>query len=561
MARASYLRPPATVERPGRRTPPPPPVSSRRPRRGRVVLGGLVLLVLVLGGAALFLLTTGNASLSTDSTALARVDMPFQGGTIESVIVTTGPHARRVPIYLKGDQIWPRGLLRANQKVTIDVVVKRPGWSAWLNGKTQKLHMTMVTPVASLKQHYLTLKAGEPVTLKFKAPVLTFSYGEPGNLVRRVLHNPLSVIKLKRLAPAGTALVAAAPRAWETSKPAVISWFPAGSSTASAVSSPAPGTSILPTSKITLTFSKTVEEALGSHRPPVEPTTSGTWHTINSHTIQFQPTGYGYGLGAHVSIGLPSSVRLIGGQSGTSSVSASYTVPGGSPLRLQQLLAQLAYLPLNFHTKHAVGSDAQAQLNAAAKPPKGTFHWRWSNVPSGLRNEWKPGANGPMTQGALMAFENDHGLTLTTAGEAVAPSVWQALFTAAAEGKSSKFGYTYVNVNKEASPETLTLWHSGKTVMTAPVNTGIPGAPTASGTFPVFEHVPVTTMSGTNPDGSTYSDPGIQWVSYFNGGDALHAFSRAQYGFPQSLGCVEMDTSDAGHVYPYTPIGTLVNVE
>ena len=97
--------------------------------------------------------------------------------------------------------------------------------------------------------------------------------------------------------------------------------------------------------------------------------------------------------------------------------------------------------------------------------------------------------------------------------------------------------------------------------MTAPVNTGIAGAPTASGTFPVFEHVPVTTMSGTNPDGSTYSDPGIQWVSYFNGGDALHAFSRAQYGFPQSLGCVEMDTSDAGHVYPYTPIGTLVNVE
>ena len=561
MARTTYLRPPATAQRPVRRTPPPPPASAGAPRRGRVVIGGLLLLVLVIGGAAIFLLTTGNASLSTDSAALARIDMPFQGGKIESVIVTTGPHARRVPIYLKGDQIWPTKLLRANQKVTIDVVVKRPGWSAWLNGKTQKLHMTMITPVASLKQHYLTLNAGQPVTLKFKEPVQTFSYGEPGNLVRRVLHSPLSVIKLKRTAPAGTALVAAAPRAWETSKAAVISWFPAGSSTATAVSSPAPGTKILPTSKITLTFSRTVDQALGNHRPPVEPTTPGTWHTINSHTIQFQPTGYGYGLGAHVSIGMPSSVRLIGGQSGTSSVSASYTVPDGSPLRLQQLLAQLAYLPLNFHTKHAVGSSAEAQLNAAAKPPKGSFNWRWSNVPSGLRSEWKPGATGPMTQGALMAFESDHGLTMTTTGEAVSPPVWKALFAAAADGKVSKFGYTYVNVNKEASPETLTLWHSGKTVMTAPVNTGIPGAPTASGTFPVFEHLPVTTMSGTNPDGSTYSDPGIQWVSYFNGGDALHAFSRAQYGFPQSLGCVEMDTSDAGHVYPYTPIGTLVNVE
>ena len=76
----------------------------------------------------------------------------------------------------------------------------------------------------------------------------------------------------------------------------------------------------------------------------------------------------------------------------------------------------------------------------------------------------------------------------------------------------------------------------------------------------MFEHLPSTTMSGTNPDGSHYSDPGIPWVSYFNGGDALHGFTRAQYGFPQSLGCVEMPLRGAGQVYPYTPIGTLVDV-
>ncbi|MBV8219953.1 MAG: L,D-transpeptidase, partial [Solirubrobacterales bacterium] len=110
------------------------------------------------------------------------------------------------------------------------------------------------------------------------------------------------------------------------------------------------------------------------------------------------------------------------------------------------------------------------------------------------------------------------------------------------------------------SPESLDLWHSGRTVMTAPVNTGIPAAPTATGTYPVFEHVPVTTMSGTNPDGSHYSDPGIQWVSYFNGGDALHGFLRGSYGSAQSLGCVEMPYSEAHDVYQYTPIGTLVDV-
>ena len=48
----------------------------------------------------------------------------------------------------------------------------------------------------------------------------------------------------------------------------------------------------------------------------------------------------------------------------------------------------------------------------------------------------------------------------------------------------------------------------------------------------MFEHIPVGTMSGTNPDGSHYHDPGIRWISYFNGGDAIHAFPRASFGTP-----------------------------
>ena len=113
---------------------------------------------------------------------------------------------------------------------------------------------------------------------------------------------------------------------------------------------------------------------------------------------------------------------------------------------------------------------------------------------------------------------------------------------------------------RNASPQSLNLWHNGRTVLTTEVNTGIASAPTAAGTFPVYEHIRVGTMSGTNPDGSHYDDPGIQYISYFNGGDALHAFDRAQFGFPQSLGCVEMSLGPAGEVWPYTPVGTLVHV-
>ncbi|MDA8266803.1 MAG: L,D-transpeptidase, partial [Actinomycetota bacterium] len=77
----------------------------------------------------------------------------------------------------------------------------------------------------------------------------------------------------------------------------------------------------------------------------------------------------------------------------------------------------------------------------------------------------------------------------------------------------------------------------------------------------VYLRYQVTTMSGTNPNGTTYHDTGIPWVSYFNGGDALHGFVRAQYGFPQSNGCVEMPPANAAVVWPYTPIGTLVTVQ
>ena len=91
-------------------------------------------------------------------------------------------------------------------------------------------------------------------------------------------------------------------------------------------------------------------------------------------------------------------------------------------------------------------------------------------------------------------------------------------------------------------------------------NTGVSAAPTALGTFPVYLRFTSQTMSGTEPDGTHYSDPGIPWVSYFNGGDALHGFIRSSYGWPQSLGCVEMPFASAATVWPHTPIGTLVTV-
>jgi L,D-transpeptidase catalytic domain len=549
----SYLRPAGATGKGARRGLRHIAVPGHRSRlAGRVVVG-VVMLAIVLVAAAAVVLLTSRATINANSSALAAVGLPTGGGTIESVSVTTGPHSQPVPVQLRGNQIWPKRLIPAHQPVSVDAVVKRPGWISWLAGSTEHVHLQLMTPSASLRSHFLTLRPGAPLRLHFRQPVQVISYGVPGALHRRVLSAPSAVVTLPRSVPAGSLTVAAAPRSWESAKPALVSWFPAGAATA-AIANPAPGTSIRPDTPITLTFSKPVARALGSNRPPVTPTTSGTWHMVSSHTIVFRPEGYGYGLGSSVNVALPNGVKLQDGSSGI----AHWTVPGGSPLRLQQLLAMLGYLPLKFeYAGSGVGLSPQAQLNAAIHPPAGHFVWRYPNVPSPLRNMWQPGAAGVMTQGALMAFEDDHGLATVGMSN---PLVWQYLIRAAVTGKRSNFGYTFVMVS-EGSPESLTLWHSGHTVLSTPVNTGIPQAPTAQGTYPVFEHIRVGTMSGTNPDGSHYDDPGIQFISYFNGGDALHAFDRAQFGFPQSLGCVEMELGPAGQVWPYTPIGTLVHVE
>ncbi len=401
-----------------------------------------------------------------------------------------------------------------------------------------------------------------------------------------------------------------------------------GSSLTSVVATPAPGSQITPSTDITLTFSRPVSQVLGSSRPPVNPITPGVWHNVNARTIVFRPLGYGYGLGASVQVLLPGNVRLVGAtgpQPGTGAypVAGNWSVPQASTYALQQLLAQLGYLPVTFtpagvrhkptkpvtttHRKRpprtgttttgattttttgatttttgatttttgtqstttpATGASAArasargiarsvaAEEAAIANPVKGTFRWRYPHTPALLKHLWSPTKWTEVTKGAVMAFEENVGLT---PDGIPGPAVWKALINAAVAGKGTNFGYTFVMVS-EHLPETVTVWHNGKVVVHGLANTGIAVSPTEIGTFAVYEHLRVTTMSGTNPNGTHYHDTGIPWTSYFYGGDALHGFIRASYGYPQSLGCVEMPFAEAGQVWPYTPIGTLVNV-
>ena len=213
-----------------------------------------------------------------------------------------------------------------------------------------------------------------------------------------------------------------------------------------------------------------------------------------------------------------------------------------------QLLAQLHYLPLTF-TPTTTQSDLSQQVN-------GTFTWSYPDLPASLSAQWRLGSDNVILHAALMTFQSQSSLPVT--GEADA-TTWARLATAALANNRDPAAYNYVVVAM-GQPETLTMYVAGHATFRALVNTGISVSPTALGTYPVYLRYVTQTMSGTNPDGSHYSDPGIPWVSYFNGGDALHGFLRSTYGWRQSLGCVEMTFASAKTVYPHTPIGTLVTV-
>ena len=214
-----------------------------------------------------------------------------------------------------------------------------------------------------------------------------------------------------------------------------------------------------------------------------------------------------------------------------------------------QLLAQLKYLPVSF-TPGTVQSDA-------AQPVNGAYGWSYPNLPTVLQDQWSLGTDNVILRAAMMTFQSQSSLPVT--GDAN-PTAWTKLVNAANAHRVDPATYDVVDVSKSL-PEHLTLYVSGKAIFHTMVNTGITVDPTAAGTYPVYLRYLTQTMSGTNPNGTHYSDPGIPDVSYFNGGDALHGFIRASYGFPQSLGCVEMPFASAKTVFPYTPIGTLVTVQ
>ncbi|MFZ0752478.1 MAG: L,D-transpeptidase family protein, partial [Trebonia sp.] len=299
---------------------------------------------------------------------------------------------------------------------------------------------------------------------------------------------------------------------------------------------------------ITVTFNQPLPAS--APLPRLSPAVAGAWQREGDAAVFTPQPG--------IRAGTRETVMVSAGDGPVRSEQKfSFTTAAYSTLRLQELLAQLGYLPMSWAPAAGTAipdESPAAQLAAAYQPPPGTFTWR-HGYPSALHSFWRQGSANLLAKGAITGFEADHGLV--TDGVA-GPRVWAELLRAAETGAGNRHGYSYA-IASQSVPETLTIWHDGRQVFSSAANTGISAAPTPVGTFPVYEKLPFQVMQGTNPDGSHYADP-VQWVSYFEGGSAVHYIARGSYGYPQSLGCVELPYSAAAQAYPYLPYGTLVTV-
>jgi hypothetical protein len=408
------------------------------------------------------------------------------------------------------------------------------------------------TPVAKVENRWLTVPRGDRARLRFDIPVARVSLADAAVSGRTVT--------LPTKTAAGSMTIASAARPWERlGSPVRITWFPQSGHPV-VLASPGPNTRTNPLAPIRLTFSVPVSRALNGKQPTLVPSVPGRWSVLDDHTLVFRPSGTGAPFDSKLAVRFPLPLLVAGanGEHAHVATSLGLSVGPASFLRLQQLLAQEGYLPLDWTPATGdVQRTMQSEVAAAVDAPTGQFHWRYSQTPGELEALWRAGQPNEITRGAVMMFQDEHHLTV----DAIAgPKVWHALLVDAVAAKRRNAGYSYVYVHRSV-PQLMTLWHNGSIVLTSPGNTGVPAAPTQLGTWPVFEHIPVGRMSGTNPDGSHYNDPGIRWISYFHGGEALHAFNRASFGTPQSLGCVELPLAAAAKVWPYTPIGTLVTIE
>lgn len=120
----------------------------------------------------------------------------------------------------------------------------------------------------------------------------------------------------------------------------------------------------------------------------------------------------------------------------------------------------------------------------------------------------------------------------------------------------------------DTTQETITAFEQSRPVFTTRISSGGNFGPgkdfrTPLGDFQVYRKRPSRHMAaGDGVADDAYDLPGVPWVSYFNGGMAIHGtYWHNDFGYPWSHGCINLLSQDAKWFYRWTTPGVVAGQE
>jgi tetratricopeptide (TPR) repeat protein len=111
-------------------------------------------------------------------------------------------------------------------------------------------------------------------------------------------------------------------------------------------------------------------------------------------------------------------------------------------------------------------------------------------------------------------------------------------------------------IDVDLSQQRTYAYEGNQLVQTFVVSTGTWAYPTVTGVFHIYVKYRYTTMIGPG-----YYLPNVPYTMYFYKGYGLHGtYWHHNFGTPMSHGCVNLKTEDAGWLFQWASVGTVVNV-
>ena len=396
-----------------------------RPGRWGVLLG-LVALLAAVAVVAVGALDSG-ATLSSDPTALARAQA---AAVRRKPRQRAGARRRRQggPAAIHDGRLTPLAPVAAGERLMVDVTCP-PARLAHL-GAREHAHRAP-DRLRPGRARLLALADGRA---RHAGPGVL----RPAGQRRRVRAAPGTSRARRCPRPALVTLLAAGlPRARSrsprprapgstSSAPVRVTWFPPTTAARARSRVPAPGPSSCREPTIRLTFSRPVARCSGSSVPTLDPASPAPGGSPAPTRSCSRHPGSGCRSFHPAPLVLPRPLAVATARGGRDRLRGSrWATPTASTLRLQQLLAQPGYLPLDWRPRAPRGRARPPRRSAPRSRRRGQLQLALpEHAAASCSGCGAAGNANAITRGAVMTFESKHSLAVDgIAG----PMVWHAL--------------------------------------------------------------------------------------------------------------------------------------